>query len=95
MKLATLQALVTIIKVCEYRIGSWKGTILDAVARCWVHETEKNGSEKIKSGVRDVCVGLQRACPSVINDEFRRLVAVDPMFTDLIVPNTGTQPVCC
>jgi len=53
------------------------------------------GSEKIKSGVRDVCVGLQRACPSVINDEFRRLVAVDPMFTDLIVPNTGTQPVCC
>jgi hypothetical protein len=43
LKLTALQALATIIRVCTYRIGSWKGTILDAAARCWVHEIEKHG----------------------------------------------------
>jgi len=84
LKLAALRTLAIIIRVCASRIGYWKGTILDAAARCWVHEMEKQGSEEIKSGVREVCVGLQFVCPSVINDEFGRFLALDPIFSDLL-----------
>jgi hypothetical protein len=43
LKLACLRGLTTVVRVCKPRIIFWKGTIIDAVARCWVHEAEKHG----------------------------------------------------
>jgi hypothetical protein len=84
LKLSCLRGLTTIIRVCQPRVIFWKGTISDAAARCWVHELEKQGSDEIRVGVRQVFAELRRSCPSIVDDEFRLLQEADPVFIDLL-----------
>lgn len=43
LKISSLKSLSFVVTVCRDRISAWKKTILDAVARCWVHESENPG----------------------------------------------------
>lgn len=37
LQISSLRALCTLIDICAVRIKFWKGTILDAVVRCWIN----------------------------------------------------------
>ncbi|PBL02090.1 hypothetical protein ARMGADRAFT_1071590 [Armillaria gallica] len=90
----SLIALVTVINECSPRIGGWKGTILDGVGRCWValqdvdpSRNDDGASEELKDLLRSTCKELANACPSVIQDEYKRFLAVNhAMFFDLLSP---------
>ncbi|KAI9512928.1 hypothetical protein F5148DRAFT_972809, partial [Russula earlei] len=36
LQISSLRALETVIQECDHRIENWKGTIVEAVAKCWV-----------------------------------------------------------
>ncbi|KAJ7783395.1 hypothetical protein B0H14DRAFT_3507099 [Mycena olivaceomarginata] len=73
LQLSSLRALGALIAACPDRIPAWKGTILNAVARCW-----------LKAALKTVSRALARACPSVLQDEYPRFVAADAeIFGDL------------
>lgn len=83
LKLSSLRALKVIIQVCQPRMEFWKGTILSATTKCWVHEFDRQGewfcqhsdlyrghfagSHEIKQGAKEVLCALSMACPSIIN----------------------------
>ncbi|KAL4261910.1 TTI2 family protein [Pleurotus pulmonarius] len=84
------RALGHVIDACAPRIHRWKGSIVDGVGRCWV-ATQDGGTtnsatvELLRSKLVDVCDKLAQACPSVIQEEYRLLYAVEPaLFTDLV-----------
>lgn len=90
----SLIALVTVINECSPRIGGWKGTILDGVGRCWValqdvdpSRNDDGACEELKELLRSTCKELANACPSVVQDEYKRFLAVNhAMFFDLLSP---------
>lgn len=90
----SLIALVTVINECSPRIGRWKGTILDGVGRCWValqdvdpNRNDEGACEELKEQLRSTCLQLANACPSIIQGEYERFLAVNhEMFSDLLKP---------
>ncbi|KAK0191366.1 hypothetical protein F5146DRAFT_1048368 [Armillaria mellea] len=90
----SLIALVTVINECSTRIGGWKGTILDGVGRCWValqdvdpSRNDDGACEELKELLRSTCKELAKACPSVVQDEYKRFLAVNhAIFFDLLSP---------
>ncbi|KAJ7895953.1 hypothetical protein B0H14DRAFT_3425910 [Mycena olivaceomarginata] len=89
LQLASLRALGALVAACPDRIPAWKGTILNAVARCWVGAVESPDPEDaststLKAALKAVSRALARACPSVLQDEYPRFVAADAeIFGDL------------
>ncbi|KAJ7783393.1 hypothetical protein B0H14DRAFT_3893827 [Mycena olivaceomarginata] len=82
LQLASLRALGALVAACPERIPAWKGTILNAVARCWVGAVESPDPEDaststLKAALKTVVRALARACPSVLQDEYPRFVAAD------------------
>jgi hypothetical protein len=72
LQLASLRALGALVAACPERIPAWKGTILNAVARCWVGVVEGPEPEDaaststLKAALKTVARALARACPSVL-----------------------------
>ncbi|KAI3612996.1 trna-specific trna nucleotidyltransferase [Moniliophthora roreri] len=91
LQIKSLQALTVVLEICAPRIRQWKGTVLDGIARCWVTTVEKtldmNESEReeLRVQLRRACGALVQACPSVQEDEFKRLRDTDRMFGDLLL----------
>jgi len=66
----------------------WKGTILEAVAKCWVTLVDSGAANEdaleLRQALREVCVELARATPTVL-DDYGTLLALDaPIFDDLV-----------
>ncbi|KAJ7895955.1 hypothetical protein B0H14DRAFT_2558408 [Mycena olivaceomarginata] len=95
LQLSSLRALGALVAACPDRIPAWKGTILNAVARCWVgvgvaespdpEDADADASTStLKAALKTVSRALARACPSVLQDEYPRFVAADAeIFGDL------------
>ncbi|KAF9498275.1 hypothetical protein BDN71DRAFT_1481305 [Pleurotus eryngii] len=83
-QLHSTRALGHVIGACAPRMHRWKCSIVDAVGRCWV-ATQDATVELLRSKLVDVCDKLAQACPSVIQEEYQLLYAVQPaLFTDLV-----------
>ncbi|KAJ6516312.1 hypothetical protein C8R45DRAFT_1087411 [Mycena sanguinolenta] len=86
LQISSLRALCALIDACPERISHWKGTILNGVARCWVGvvESPETSPDGLKEGLKNVGRALAVACPSVLQDEYPRFLALDAgMFEDL------------
>ncbi|KAJ7783401.1 hypothetical protein B0H14DRAFT_2400764 [Mycena olivaceomarginata] len=93
LQLSSLRALGALVAACPERIPAWKGTILNALARCWVGAVESPDPDdadadastwELKAALKTVSRALARACPSVLQDEYPRFVAADAeIFGDL------------
>ncbi|KAF8500608.1 hypothetical protein JB92DRAFT_2978385 [Gautieria morchelliformis] len=86
---ASLDALEVLIDVCRPRICEWSGLILEGLARCWVLVQDNDSNDKgcpgLKPALRRVSLALSEACPSVIKNEYSRLLACDEsMFRGLL-----------
>jgi len=89
MQLTSLRTLGVLMNACAPRMPRWKGTIIDAVAKCWVGIVDAGiddpDSQKVKHTLRDVCSKLAVVCPSVMQEEYRQLLLLDArMFGDLL-----------
>ncbi|KAF7982341.1 hypothetical protein HWV62_29056 [Athelia sp. TMB] len=88
LQLVSLQALSVIVKACAPRMHRWKGTILEAVAKCWVviHDLAIDDAsvQELKKALRHLCMELGKACPSVYGDEYSKLLSLDPIFQGLL-----------
>ncbi|THU78784.1 hypothetical protein K435DRAFT_769146 [Dendrothele bispora CBS 962.96] len=86
----SIRALIRIINQCSPRIGTWKGTILDGVGRCWVNAMENPSPEdrsqrELKRLLQDACQALKKACPSVIEEEYQELFRLNHvLFQELV-----------
>ncbi|KAI0363833.1 hypothetical protein BV20DRAFT_957501 [Pilatotrama ljubarskyi] len=65
-KLSSARALCSVMRMCSPRIHKWKGTILEAVLRCWVDlansSQEAEGVETLQAELQKVCAVLAEAC---------------------------------
>ncbi|KAF5361588.1 hypothetical protein D9757_011557 [Collybiopsis confluens] len=84
LQLCSLRALDVVIGECSYRMSLWKGTILEAIGRCWVDMVESPSSaedgstrDELRKHLRSSCEALAKACPTVAEEEFRRLLSAD------------------
>ncbi|KAJ3743501.1 hypothetical protein DFH05DRAFT_1618591 [Lentinula detonsa] len=92
LQISSLRALTMIIHECPYRMSQWKGTIIDSISRCWVHsrDTQSVGDSsrrdsKLEEHLRSSCEALAKVCPSIIEEELRRLLVIDhDMFQELV-----------
>ncbi|EJD00972.1 uncharacterized protein FOMMEDRAFT_169184 [Fomitiporia mediterranea MF3/22] len=86
---AALKALLTVIQECQPRMYHWKGTIIEGVGKYWISNCE--GKEKSEeddathSLVQEIFVSLSKACPSVLQDEYPRLVQVEPNLMKSVI----------
>ncbi|KAF8963411.1 hypothetical protein BDZ97DRAFT_1919843 [Flammula alnicola] len=98
LQLSALRVIETLVEVCSPRINSWKETILDAIGRCWVDLIDRERSDgnasfdelqmkaKVKKQLQAICVKLAEVCPSVVQEEFPRLLEADKdLFKDLFL----------
>ncbi|KAI0772531.1 hypothetical protein BD413DRAFT_546322 [Trametes elegans] len=96
-KLSSARALLSVIRACAPRIHKWRGTILEAVLKCWVDLADRacpdKGSLALQNAVRSVCAVLLESCRSKtpeIDNELRRITALDPhVFSTLLESYTG------
>ncbi|EIW62170.1 uncharacterized protein TRAVEDRAFT_117743 [Trametes versicolor FP-101664 SS1] len=87
-KLASTRALSAVIRMSTPRIPQWRGTILEAVLKCWVDLSNRGISDAecstLKDELRSVCAALTSACHPVV-PEFDRLLVLDSeMFGPLL-----------
>ncbi|OCB84534.1 hypothetical protein A7U60_g8520 [Sanghuangporus baumii] len=89
LEVAALRALLSVIQACSPRMHCWKGTIIDGVGKYWVmscESQEKTKEDEIAySLVRDIFTELSKACPSVLEDEYPRLLQVEPNLLQSII----------
>ncbi|KAF8075967.1 hypothetical protein FPV67DRAFT_1469893 [Lyophyllum atratum] len=86
IQITSLRVLTILIEECAPCIPRWKITILDGVARCWV-TLKDSGTDNpvLDAELRHTCEVLKKNCPSVIEVEYKRLIAYDRiMFGDLL-----------
>ncbi|THH18035.1 hypothetical protein EW146_g2890 [Bondarzewia mesenterica] len=96
LQMTSLRALLCVMQACSPRIYRWKGTILDAVANCWVtladSAEEGSGMKKnvleMRTTLREVCVELIKSAPSVVK-EYKRLITLDVQMFDGLVGGLG------
>ena len=67
LQLSSLRALETVIQECSPRIQSWKGTIVEGVAKCWVALLEGERTDESEFQVLTL-----RAVQSLSLDRIRR-----------------------
>jgi len=79
MQLASLGLLEVIICVCQSRINNWGGIIVDGLARLWVNLEDSDFVDKqdVQRALRKVTHVLAEACPSVLLNEYNRLLTYD------------------
>ncbi|KAF8529111.1 hypothetical protein BU17DRAFT_80296 [Hysterangium stoloniferum] len=88
MQLASLGLLEVIICVCKSRIDNWTGLILGGVARLWVNLEDSDfvNKQDVQRAIQKVTYVLGEACPSVVLNEYDRLLTCDSsMFQGLLV----------
>ncbi|KAI0637670.1 hypothetical protein C8Q77DRAFT_1047712 [Trametes polyzona] len=91
-KLASVRALSTVIRVCRSRIYKWRGTILEAVLKCWVNLVDQKSTDAeittLRAELQSVCVTLGSACCSVVPDfRAQRLLSLDAaLFAPILSP---------
>ncbi|KAL5488230.1 hypothetical protein ACEPAI_6338 [Sanghuangporus weigelae] len=89
LEVAALRTLLSVIQACSPRMHRWKGTIIEGVGQYWVMSCE--GQEKTKevemvySLVRDIFTALSKACPTVLENEYPRLLQVEPNLLQSII----------
>ncbi|KAF7301516.1 hypothetical protein MIND_00717000 [Mycena indigotica] len=87
LQIASLRALTALFRACPQRIAGWKGTILNGVARCWVDTVESPSAEndQVRTELKTVCRDLAAVCPTVQQEEYPQLLALDQtLFSELI-----------
>ncbi|KAJ7762837.1 hypothetical protein DFH07DRAFT_739057 [Mycena maculata] len=88
LQISSLRALSAVINACPERMTQWKGTILNAVGRCWVGIVDSKATsppDELKQELKNVCHKLAVACPSVLQEEYPRFMAADAeIFKDLL-----------
>ncbi|KZP21729.1 hypothetical protein FIBSPDRAFT_919497 [Athelia psychrophila] len=88
MQIASLRALSAIVTACAPRMHRWKGTVLEAAAKCWVSTidlaSDDSSTRELQEALRCLCVELGKACPSMYQDEYPKLLSLDPMFQGLV-----------
>ncbi|KAF9076660.1 hypothetical protein BDP27DRAFT_1284592 [Rhodocollybia butyracea] len=93
LQICSLKALTVVIYECSCRMSQWKGTIIDGISRCWVHLADSPFVDpsrmELQRQLRSACEALASACPTVVEDEFRRLVAVDHNLFQSLVGGSG------
>jgi len=67
----------------------WKGTILEGIVKCWVTLADSRVNDaqanELRGVLEDLCMKLAAACPSVVQEEYQRLLALDrEMFDSLL-----------
>ncbi|KAI0723544.1 hypothetical protein C8Q76DRAFT_723258 [Earliella scabrosa] len=90
-KRSSVEALCEVLRVCTPRIHKWRGTIADAILRCWADlaydTTPTDGSAELKAQLRSAYMLLQSVCQPIAPDleaDIRRVVALDPgLFSPL------------
>ncbi|KAJ7578575.1 hypothetical protein C8J56DRAFT_351967 [Mycena floridula] len=89
LQIASLRALRIVLEECAPRIEMWKGTILDAIVRCWVHSSDQL---ELKIELQTTCLTLIKVCPSVQSKELSRLLALDAdTFGSLVTSSDQTK----
>nr|GAT53888.1 predicted protein [Mycena chlorophos] len=85
LQLASLRALSALFDACPQRIRHWSGTILNAVARCWVGVVENpQGKHELRTELQNVCRSLAVVCPELLQTEYPQVTALDEkIFTQL------------
>ncbi|KAI0722009.1 hypothetical protein C8T65DRAFT_629979 [Cerioporus squamosus] len=83
-KLSSLRALEAVMEACAPRIHKWRGTILEAVLKCWtdlVDNGEANGPGELKGELQSACLLLTKVCQSVateLEEEYGRILDLNP-----------------
>ncbi|KAL5527207.1 hypothetical protein ACEPAG_5998 [Sanghuangporus baumii] len=89
LEVAALRALLSVIQACSPRIHRWKGTIIEGVGKYWIMncetQEETKADEMAHSLVRDVFTELSKACPSVLENEYPRLVQMEPNLLQSVI----------
>ncbi|KAI0751219.1 hypothetical protein C8Q80DRAFT_1156088 [Daedaleopsis nitida] len=104
-KQSSLRALCAVMLACAPRIPKWRGTILDAILRCWIHVAEQRHehnaeSVKLQKQLRSACALLTSTCEPVVDDikgEYTRVLALNPelftpLFTAPVKPGDARNP---
>ncbi|KDQ65047.1 hypothetical protein JAAARDRAFT_685072 [Jaapia argillacea MUCL 33604] len=89
LKLTSLRALRSVIQECSPRIHRWKGAILEGAAKCWVVVVESGRQSEdvrdLKVQMKALCAELAKTCPSVLQEEYPRLLELDAgLFGELL-----------
>ncbi|EJF63083.1 hypothetical protein DICSQDRAFT_103604 [Dichomitus squalens LYAD-421 SS1] len=83
-KLSSLQALLAVVEVSAPRIPKWRGTILEAILKCWVDIPSNATAEEtiqLKDHCRAVCAVLWTVCQSVaeaVHGDYERILSLNP-----------------
>ncbi|KAF7331859.1 hypothetical protein MKEN_00066000 [Mycena kentingensis (nom. inval.)] len=87
LQIASLRALVAVIQACPERVSSSRGTILNAVGRCWVEAVEHpGGKDELKRELQTVCRRLEGAYPAIRGREYAQVMALNEnLFAGLLV----------
>ncbi|TFY74523.1 hypothetical protein EWM64_g9489 [Hericium alpestre] len=88
LQLASLKALLCVMRECAPRVHAWRGTILEGAAKCWVGLVDAGKKDQdsmaLKDLLREVCVSLAEFAPAAVED-YRKLLALDShMFEGLL-----------
>ncbi|KAI0334924.1 hypothetical protein GY45DRAFT_1065421 [Cubamyces sp. BRFM 1775] len=98
-KLSSIRTLHSVIQNCEPRIYKWRGTILEAIVKCWVDvgDSGLNDTETLalKDELRAACIALTHACRDTapqITVELQSIQSLDKcLFTPLLVDSLGCE----
>ncbi|KAI0773742.1 hypothetical protein C8Q74DRAFT_1417939 [Fomes fomentarius] len=89
-KRSSLQALCAVMEACAPRIHKWRGTILDAILKCWVDIADRDvqDSDQMREQLRSAYVLLKRLCQPISHDfeaECSRILVLDQeIFSPLL-----------
>ncbi|KAI0069244.1 hypothetical protein BV25DRAFT_1926578 [Artomyces pyxidatus] len=88
LQMASLKALLSVIRHCAPRMFKWKGTLLEAVGKCWVTLLDSGKTDKVsldqRQALREVCVELLKAAPSA-REDFDKLLSLDKLTFESLV----------
>ncbi|CCM03990.1 uncharacterized protein FIBRA_06146 [Fibroporia radiculosa] len=89
LQFSSLRALAVVIRECAPRMHKWKGVILEGVLKCWVSLIDVGTSDKetlqLKDALKGIASSLLKACPSMAQVEYARLLEMDEqMFGPLV-----------
>ncbi|KAM5532640.1 hypothetical protein V8D89_013684 [Ganoderma adspersum] len=90
-KMSSLEALYVVIEACAPRIRKWRGTILEAILKCWVDIPDSNippeEQVRLRDRCRSICALLARVCQPTTPVEYQSIISLDPtLFGPLLQP---------
>lgn len=87
LQISSLKVLLAVIEECAPRMHAWKGAIIEGIGKCWItHFDKKSGAPEIERLSKEVLSALSTVCPTVLTDEYPKLLQAEPIAFQAVIP---------